>query len=400
MAWRFRRSFKIAPGIRANIGKKSASVRVGPRGLGFTTGTAGSRVSAGIPGTGLHVSEKLPTKKASGTIQEPTRQAPPTKPRRRWFSWLMAAILGLLGVGALQTSALVGTVFLGFAFLFLLRALSGRAPAVEPIAAVADTTGTPTGDDRPSPDLRPLGQEEAICPSCGAELERFPLRKVACPHCGEAIYSRTRPIDRKKVLVNATEAAELEEQYAILNGSHEQFLQRKEEREAIRQRLADEFGQPPSEADVQWAVHKEDALRFARARQWGLFRNTRFEMGEMRRKEGDGMAALALFLEVCALDLTGAGNAPSLPADFAVDGVDLSHLVPKVETKLAPGVVRRIHKIASSSGMNEPELASRFDKAAGRYLPLAKGTSAEEMRARFLSQYREVTAAAGKWKPS
>lgn len=59
MALRFRRSMKIAPGVRLNIGKKGGSVRLGPRGSGVTLGTSGTRVSAGIPGSGLHVSEKL-----------------------------------------------------------------------------------------------------------------------------------------------------------------------------------------------------------------------------------------------------------------------------------------------------------------------------------------------------
>lgn len=59
MALRFRRSVKIAPGMRLNVGKKSASVRIGGRGFGVTTGTAGSRVSAGIPGSGLYTTKKI-----------------------------------------------------------------------------------------------------------------------------------------------------------------------------------------------------------------------------------------------------------------------------------------------------------------------------------------------------
>lgn len=53
MALRFRRSVKIAPGLRLNIGKKSASVRVGGKNVGYTVGTKGRTASASIPGTGL-----------------------------------------------------------------------------------------------------------------------------------------------------------------------------------------------------------------------------------------------------------------------------------------------------------------------------------------------------------
>ncbi len=55
MAMRFRRSVKLAPGIRLNVGKKSASVRLGGRGYGYTVSTSGRRTkSVGIPGSGLH----------------------------------------------------------------------------------------------------------------------------------------------------------------------------------------------------------------------------------------------------------------------------------------------------------------------------------------------------------
>jgi Protein of unknown function (DUF4236) len=51
--FRFRRSIKLLPGVRWNIGKKSTSLSIGPRGAHYTVGTAGSRTTVGIPGTGL-----------------------------------------------------------------------------------------------------------------------------------------------------------------------------------------------------------------------------------------------------------------------------------------------------------------------------------------------------------
>ena len=59
MAIRFRRTMKIAPGVKLNLGKKGASVRVGGKGFGVTAGTSGTRVSAGIPGTGLYATQKV-----------------------------------------------------------------------------------------------------------------------------------------------------------------------------------------------------------------------------------------------------------------------------------------------------------------------------------------------------
>ena len=54
MGTRFRRSFKVAPGVRVNLNKKSASISFGPKGLKHTVSTTGkSHTTVGIPGTGL-----------------------------------------------------------------------------------------------------------------------------------------------------------------------------------------------------------------------------------------------------------------------------------------------------------------------------------------------------------
>lgn len=63
MGFRFRRSFKIAPGVRLNLNSKSTSVRIGPKGLGYTISSNGKRrVTASIPGTGISRSEVSSTK--------------------------------------------------------------------------------------------------------------------------------------------------------------------------------------------------------------------------------------------------------------------------------------------------------------------------------------------------
>jgi hypothetical protein len=59
MGFRFRKSVTLLPGVRLNLGRKNASIRVGGRGFGVTSGTSGTRVSAGLPGTGLSYSTKL-----------------------------------------------------------------------------------------------------------------------------------------------------------------------------------------------------------------------------------------------------------------------------------------------------------------------------------------------------
>lgn len=58
MATRFRKSIKIMPGVKLNLGKKGASVSVGVKGARMTFNTNGKQTtSLGIPGTGLYATE-------------------------------------------------------------------------------------------------------------------------------------------------------------------------------------------------------------------------------------------------------------------------------------------------------------------------------------------------------
>ena len=52
--FRFWKRIKLCSGIFLNIGKKSGSVSVGPKGLKYTIGLVGRRFTISIPGTGLY----------------------------------------------------------------------------------------------------------------------------------------------------------------------------------------------------------------------------------------------------------------------------------------------------------------------------------------------------------
>ena len=66
MSFRFRRSVRIAPGVRINFGKTGASVSAGVRGARVTFGRGGGRATVGIPGTGVSYTQKMSSKKGSG----------------------------------------------------------------------------------------------------------------------------------------------------------------------------------------------------------------------------------------------------------------------------------------------------------------------------------------------
>lgn len=54
MGFKMRKSFKVAPGVRVNVGKKSAGISVGCKGLRYSVNSrTGARATASIPGTGM-----------------------------------------------------------------------------------------------------------------------------------------------------------------------------------------------------------------------------------------------------------------------------------------------------------------------------------------------------------
>ena len=54
MGFRFRKSVKIAPGVRLNIGKKSVGISAGVKGARVSVNSSGRKTTTvGIPGTGL-----------------------------------------------------------------------------------------------------------------------------------------------------------------------------------------------------------------------------------------------------------------------------------------------------------------------------------------------------------
>jgi hypothetical protein len=60
MGLRFYRRVKIFPGVTLNFSKSGMSVSIGFRGFHYTFGgKRGSRVTAGIPGTGVSYTEQL-----------------------------------------------------------------------------------------------------------------------------------------------------------------------------------------------------------------------------------------------------------------------------------------------------------------------------------------------------
>lgn len=122
MGIRFRKSVKIAPGVKLNIGKKSVGVSVGSKYGGFSVNSkTGTRVRASLPGTGLSYSSKV----GGNTSESSTEKGYIVEKKKvsskgsYKFSYILALIAGIIClIIGIPTIAFGGIIFILFGILF------------------------------------------------------------------------------------------------------------------------------------------------------------------------------------------------------------------------------------------------------------------------------------------
>jgi hypothetical protein len=195
--------------------------------------------------------------------------------------------------------------------------------------------------------VEPTDARIAICPSCGFGLNKIPGAKTKCPHCAAFMYVRTDPETNSRVVVTAERAEEIEDEWSKINGTWEYRQEEKRRYEATKEQLTKNFkGVVPSDNDVKWSLLNEDSIKHASVQDWGLYRNTIFQMGEILRKEEKHSMAIEKYLLVCYMDTCGPNNV----------GVPLGQKLEfgqKAFSKefafLAPGVLERVQKSAKAA---------------------------------------------------
>jgi hypothetical protein len=72
---RFRKTYKIFPGVKINISRHGISTSVGPRGMHLTFNKYGVRQSVGLPGSGLSETSYLVKNRSSDKNKSSDEQA-------------------------------------------------------------------------------------------------------------------------------------------------------------------------------------------------------------------------------------------------------------------------------------------------------------------------------------
>jgi hypothetical protein len=197
-----------------------------------------------------------------------------------------------------------------------------------------------------------IGNVDPVCPHCAFALLKMPGKKTKCPNCKNYIYVRTRPVDGKKVLVTTQQVEALEEQWAIVNGTHQEYLAKKREFEEERSRLSEHSGNAADGRDVKWAIYNKELMKHANGGNFGLYRNIRLEMAEFLRKEGKLEDSLSTYIEILYLDLNGPKNTSGLSTDYF-----LPH-----ESLIAPGIISRIADLITRLGWTENEVWKELER--------------------------------------
>ncbi|PFN11863.1 DUF4236 domain-containing protein [Bacillus cereus] len=73
MGFKFRKSIKVAPGVKVNLSSKGVGMSVGGKGARVSVGPSGTRLTSSIPGTGLSYEKRISNKK-NRTIQKRSTQ--------------------------------------------------------------------------------------------------------------------------------------------------------------------------------------------------------------------------------------------------------------------------------------------------------------------------------------
>jgi hypothetical protein len=119
---RYRKSFKIAPGLKLNLNAKSASITGGVRGAHVTYNSKGYRTaSAGVPGTGL----SYRATKRVGQPAHGTAPAARTQSGAEIVANLLKAIVKLIFFGIL--GCVITQVLTGHWWIFLIVVVAAAA---------------------------------------------------------------------------------------------------------------------------------------------------------------------------------------------------------------------------------------------------------------------------------
>jgi DNA-directed RNA polymerase subunit RPC12/RpoP len=212
------------------------------------------------------------------------------------------------------------------------------------------------------------------CPYCSAPLKKEPKRKTKCPSCQKPIFIKSRPSDRTKRLVTQEQAEDIEDEWSI-HYELEQLPEVDKKRfEQIRARQTKECGgERPKELHralhtIRWDSYRREEAESLKIGNYVLFRNARLNEAslldeEIRKGEGNVKESLAIYLELCYIDINGPQYSTERErAQYNEAAFDPS------QDFLAPGIVTSANIYIEQLGSTLAETKTLFREHVSTYL--------------------------------
>lgn len=208
-----------------------------------------------------------------------------------------------------------------------------------------------------------IGQVEPICPYCKTPLEKMPGAKKKCPYCSNYIYVRTRPSDRKRILIREDQIEEIQNIWDEKQITEQVEQAKDNDYRRVENELRNKWHTQPSTTDVFWFSGMQKAMKQAEKRDWSGYRSEKLHTAEILAALKDYKRAFFLNLEICYIDLNG-------PTNRGTYGFKLSAEYPIWDPKfarLAPAIVSRLKQLSKELSYSVSGVESEFMRIATSY---------------------------------
>lgn len=219
------------------------------------------------------------------------------------------------------------------------------------------------------PKFSNVGSANLICPYCQGKLKRFPHRKTNCPFCDEVIYSRSRPLDRRKVLLDENEMLILEKEWESFN-KHQQLtrvisaIMPEKSEELINDTyhmLKEKHEKEPGIVEILWEINTSMAQESLKKGLYEKYRYHALFYADILIYASRDREALSYLMQVIFLDLNGVTNTKNFKGRSAY--------TEKAE-KLSVDLIGEARSVKNRLEMNMEELQAEFVKCTMDIIPV------------------------------
>ena len=273
MGLRFRKSVKIAPGVKINFNKKSSSVTFGGKGVHYTVNSKGKKTaSVGIPGTGISYTQSYggdsgskshKSTKGGGQATMPQNNFQGSDPDKKWYQkigWIIALLIFFFPVGLFlmwkYTNWKKPVKGIITAFVLLFAFIGFASPSLEQITLKANTDDTYDINQKikitvtTDPTDYELSKDDFQCSGGKLKVSDKTISFTAPKAGSYNIWADHNGVKSNTLVVNVEDKAAIAKKEA-----EEKAKQEEEERLAAEQaeqaRLAEEQAQAQAEPEAQ-----------------------------------------------------------------------------------------------------------------------------------------------------